>query len=137
MATDEQLYKDLEGVLEQSCSVFKWRFQHLKQPITQPEQLVSLLEFWDGVCHLYSGKAKPSHWTAQLLKTMKWFTPEARIQAANKADTSSEIMTKANALWGDLNASRIRAMFETADVADMNGTSNKRQRRGTHRFEES
>jgi len=56
MSTDEQLYKDIEGVLEQSCDMFRWRHPQAKQPITQTDQLTSLLEFWDGICHLYTGK---------------------------------------------------------------------------------
>ena len=136
MSTDEQLYKDIEEVLEQSCDMFRWRHQQLKQPITQTEQLASLLEFWDGVCHLFAGKAKPSHWVSHLFKTLKLFTSEARVQAAVQADTSSEVMTKAKALWQELKASRIKSLFETADVADQDGSASKRQRRGgTYRFD--
>ena len=136
MSTDEQLYKDIEGVLEQACDMFKWRHQHYKQLITQPEQLTCLLEFWDGVCHLYTGKAKPSHWVANLLKTLKLFTPFAREQAVSKADISSAVMTKASVWWEELKAPRLKALFETADVADNNVAANKRQKRsGTHRFD--
>ncbi len=137
MSTDEQLYKDLEGVLEQSCDMFRWRYQQAKQPITHTDQLTSLLECWDGICHLYSGKAKPSHWVADLLKTLKLFTAEARILAASAAEISSAVMTNANPLWAELKAPRIKALFETADTADANGNSSKRQKRsGTYRLDQ-
>ena len=136
MSTDEQLYKDLEGVLEQSCDMFRWRHQQSKQPITQTDQLTSLLEFWDGICHLYTSKAKASHWVGHLLKTLKLFTAEARKDAASAAEISSAVMTNANPLWAELKAPRIKALFETADVADANGNSSKRQKRsGTHRLD--
>ena len=136
MSTDEQLYKDVEGVLEQSCDMFRWRHQHLKQAVIQPDQLTGLFEFWDGVCHLYIGKAKPTHWVARLLKCLKLFTPEARLQAVSRADTTSEVMTRAKSMWTELRTPRIKALFETIDVADVNGTASKRQRGGTHRFDQ-
>ncbi|KAL0027912.1 hypothetical protein WJX79_002394 [Trebouxia sp. C0005] len=136
MSTDEQLYKDLEGVLEQSCDMFRWRHQQVKQPITHTNQLTSLLEFWDGICRLYTGKAKPSHWIGHLLKTLKLFTAEARIHAASTAEIRSAVMTKANPLWAELKAARIKALFETADLADANGNSSKRKKRsGTYRLD--
>ena len=135
MTTDEQLYKDIEGVLEQSCDMFKRQHQQAKQLIGQSEQLSCMLEYWDGICHMYTGKAKPSHWIAQLLKALKFFTCEARASAASNAATSSDVMSRAQELWADLKAPRIRAVFETADVEISNGVASKRQRRtGTHRF---
>lgn len=137
MSTDEQLYKDLEGVLEQSFDMFKWQHQQSKQLLTQTQQLICLLELWDGVCHLYAGKTKPLHWTAQLLKALKLFTAEAREHAANHAETSSALMGKAKCLWQELKAPKIKALFESADIADANGVTNKRQRRtGTVRLEQ-
>ena len=137
MTTDEQLYKDLEGVLEQSFDMFKWRHQQSKQPLTQTQQLMSVLELWDGICHLYTGKTKPGHWISQLLKALKLFTPEARRQAANHAEISSDLMGKAKCSWLELKAPKIRALFEIADVTDANGATNKRQRRtGTVRLEQ-
>lgn len=136
MSTDEQLYKDIEGVLEQSCDMFKWRHQQAKQPITQTDQLTNLLEFWDGICHLYTGKAKPSHWVGHLLRTLKLFTSEARIHAAGTARISSAVMTNVSSLLAELKAPRIKGLFETADIADANGNSSKRQKRsGTHRLD--
>lgn len=136
MSTDEQLYKDIEGVLEQACDMFKWRHMHQKQLITRPEQLTSLLEFWDGVCHLFTGRAKPSHWVANLLRALKLFTASTREQAVSKAETTSAVMTKASVLWEDLKAPRLKALFETIDVADDSGAASKRQRRtGTYRLD--
>ena len=137
MTTDEQLYKDIEGVLEQSCDMFKWQHQQSQQLIGHTQQLTCMLEYWDGICHMYTGKAKPSHWIAQVLKTLKLFTVEARASAASNADTSSDVMSRAQELWADLKAPRIRALFEIADVENSNGIVSKRQRRtGTHRLEQ-
>lgn len=138
MMTDEQLYKDIEGVLEQSCDMFKWQYQHSQQPICQTQQLSCLFECWDGICHMYMDKAKPSHWIAQLLKALKWFTPDARATAASNAVTHSDLMNRTQALWAELKSPRIRALFEIADVGISNGVASKRQRRtaaGTYRLE--
>lgn len=40
--------------------------------------LVPLLELWDGVCGLYMGRPKPSHWVAILLRIAKLFPPDVR-----------------------------------------------------------
>ena len=134
--TDEQLYKDIEGVLEQSCDMFKWQHQQSQQLIGHTQQLISMLEFWDGICHMYTGRAKPSHWIAHVLKALKLFTVEARASAASNADTGSGVMSRAQELWVDLKAPRIRALFETADVENSDGIASKRQRRtATHRLE--
>lgn len=135
MTTDEQLYKDIEGTLEQTCDMFKWQHQQSQQPIHHTQQLSCLFECWDGICHMYMHEAKPSHWISQLLKTLKWFTPEARTNAACNAATSSDVMSRAQALWAELKPPRIRALFEIADVESLNGSASKRQRRtGTHRL---
>ena len=136
MTTDEQLYKDIEGVLEQSCDMFKWQYQQSQQPICQSQQLSCLFECWDGICHMYMNEAKPSHWVVQLLKALKWFTPEARASAACRAATSSDLMSRAQALLAELKPPRIRALFEIADVQTLNGVASKRQRRtGSYRLE--
>ena len=136
MTTDEQLYKDIEGVLEQSCDMLRWQHQHAGHLNGDPQHLACMFEFWDGVCHLYTGKTKPSHWVSQLLKASKLFLPEARANAARKARTSSDVMSKARDLWRDLKAPKIKALFETADIASANGVESKRQRRnGNHRLD--
>ncbi|KAL3136760.1 Menin [Trebouxia sp. C0009 RCD-2024] len=136
MMTDEQLYKDIEGVLEQSCDMFKRQYQHSQQLICQSQQLSCLFECWDGICHMYMDEAKPSHWISQMLKALKWFTPEARAAAASNAATHSDLMSRAQALWAELKPPRIRALFEIADVGNSNGVASKRQRRtGTYRLE--
>ena len=137
MTTDEQLYKDIEGVLEQSCDMFKWQHQQSQQLIEHTQQLTCMLEYWDGICHMYTGKAKPSHWIAHVLKALKWFTVEARTTAASNADTSSGVMNRAQDLWADLKAPRIKAIFDTADVENLNGGASKRRRRtGTRRLDQ-
>lgn len=128
MNTDEQLYKDLEGVLEQAHDMFNWQHQQSNQLITQTQQLTNLYELWDGICHLYSGRSKPG-WVMQLLKMLKLFTREAREHAANEAQTCNDLMSKAKGLLGELKGPRIKALFETADIENANGVVNKRQRR--------
>ena len=136
MTADEQLYKDIEGVLEQSCDMFKWQYQQSQQLINQSPQLSCLFECWDGICYMHNHQAKPSHWISQLLKALKLFTPEARASAASNATTSSHVMSRAQASWAELKPLRIRALFEIANVEHTNGAASKRQRRtGTHRLE--
>jgi hypothetical protein len=49
------------------------------------ELMVPLLELWDGVCGLFTGRPKPSHWVATLLRVCKLFPPEVRTSSGNLA----------------------------------------------------
>lgn len=40
--------------------------------LDDPALLAPLLLLWDGVCWLFSGKAKPSGWVALLMKVRAW-----------------------------------------------------------------
>ena len=86
-AVDEQLHKDVEGVLEMVYRVLE--YLHKRQPgggeVPDPSLLVPLLEFWDGICWCWSGKPKPSAWVGLLMKTAKMFSQEARQQAVATA----------------------------------------------------
>lgn len=118
---DEQLFKDIEGVLEE---VFRDGLTALakRQPggqLQQPQLFASLLRLWDGVCCLYAGKAKPQAWVALLLRLAKLFAPEARGEGADSvaAELASGPMQRMQRLWRDLTPlATIRQQFETADV---------------------
>lgn len=104
--------------------------------ICDPAPLTALLLLWDGVCHLFSGKAKPSGWVALLLKAAKLFSAQTRVAAAEavRGRVSSSPMAAASPLWGELKAAQLRPLFETADVPDIgsggqNERAGKRQRR--------
>ncbi|KAI7841369.1 hypothetical protein COHA_004987 [Chlorella ohadii] len=120
-ATDEQLFKDVEGMLDE---VFKDGLTALakRQPGGQLHQLhlfAALLRLWDGVCGLYAGKAKPQAWVALLLRLAKLFSPEARSTGADSvaAELASGPMQRVQRLWRDLAPlATIRQQFETADV---------------------
>ncbi len=71
---DDQLHKDVEGVLEE---VVRDGLTALAKrspggQLEAPALLAPLLLLWDGVCWLFSGKAKPSGWVALLLKVGAW-----------------------------------------------------------------
>ena len=80
-STDEQLYKDIEGVLEQYCQMLKCLHhdEHMWGQVGHT-WLGALVELWDGVCWLFQGKAKPSNWLEQLLKAAKLFSNAQREQ---------------------------------------------------------
>ena len=103
-------------------------------PLTDPALLVPLLRLWDGVCWLYSGRAKPSAWVALLLRLAKLFSPEAREAAAAAAEpwVSSGPMLAARPLWRDLKPVPLRPLLESADVGGGGGGERaaKRQRAG-------
>lgn len=127
--TDEQLYKDLEGVLEQACDMLAWQREAQQDLITDSKHLVCLLEYWDGICYLFAGKSKPAHWVTRVLKAVRLFTVDARTQAATQAVASSEVMLKAEVLWTDMKGTKLKSLFEVADIADNKVSAHKRQRR--------
>lgn len=121
------MYKDLEGVLEQACDALH------TNSLTGADHSAALLEYWDGICHLFAGKTKPAHWVARLLKALQRVPADARIEAAAQAIMSSQVMLKAKPMWAELKGSKIKALFEVADIADSHETVSKRQRRDTTR----
>ena len=125
------MYKDLEGVLEQACDALAWQKEAQKTHISDAKQMANLLEYWDGVCHLFAGKTKPLHWVSRLLKAVRLFTVDARTQAAAQAVVDSEVMLKANPFWRELKGPKIKGLFEVADIADSQQSAPKRQRRDT------
>lgn len=131
--TDEQLYKDLEGVLEQACDMLAWQRQIKKGLISDAKHLTPLLEYWDGICCLFAGRTKPAHWVTRLLKAARLFSVDARTQAAKQAVVISEVMLKAQTLWGDMKGTKLKSLFEVADIADSQPLANKRQRRDSTR----
>ncbi len=81
-SADGELYKDVEGVLEGLCNAISLLHGHTGQPLQDTALAQGLLQFWDGICCLFSTQAKPNHWLQQLLKALKLFEPEARAAAA-------------------------------------------------------
>ena len=66
---------------------------------TGMEQYITpLLEFWDGVCCLFSARKVPSAWTGVLLKALKPFPPETRSRAAADAQVCMLIAKAGHAL---------------------------------------
>ncbi len=98
-------------------------------PLDDPRLFQPLLQLWDGVCHLYSGRAKPQAWVALLLRLGKLFSPEARgaaAQAAAPALTSGP-MRKVQGLWRELKPlETLRQQFEAADVEGGGGGGSER-----------
>ena len=86
----EQLYKDVEGVLEMVCEAL---LGLQKQPGGKAGQdaalMVPLLELWDGICGCWQGKPKPGAWTKFVFKVAKGFEPDARARAADAAEVST------------------------------------------------
>ena len=121
------MYKDLEGVLEQACDALNTNSQ------ANADHIVALLEYWDGICHLFAGKTKPAHWVARLLKVLQRLPVDARTQAAAQASVSSQVMLKAKPMWAELKGPKLKALFEVADIADSHEIVTKRQRRDTTR----
>lgn len=87
LPVDEELHKDVEGVLEMVCEVVQYlqRRENPKYVLDESSLLTPILELWDGACCCWSGKPKPGLWTGMVIRTAKLFTPEARAQAATLA----------------------------------------------------
>lgn len=128
LPADDQLFKDIEGVLEEVCRDGLTALAK-RQPGGQLDQphahlFCSLLLLWDGVCQLFAGKAKPQAWVALLLRLAKLFTPDARAAAAEEAAPllSSGPMARVQPMWRELKPeATIRQLFESADVEGSSG----------------
>lgn len=115
-----------------------WQRQQTQAFVARTTHITPLLEYWDGICHLFAGKAKPAHWVTRLLKALRLCSIAARNKAAAEAIVSSEVMLKAKLLWGELKGPQVKALFEVADIADTvsQQTAPKRQRReAIHRLD--
>jgi hypothetical protein len=138
LAADEQLFKDIEGVLEEVVrdGVAALAKREAGGQLADHRAVASLLLLWDGVCKLFAGKAKPSGWVALLMKTAKLFSPDAREAAAAAVEgaVSSGPMLAARHLWRELKPTPLRPLFESADVVIAESATGerggKRQRRG-------
>ena len=132
------------GVLEEVCRDGLAELAK-RQPggaLADPGLLARLLGLWDGICHLFAGRAKPSSWTSLLLKCAKLFTPEARAAAAEAAAaaghaSSGPMQRVSPAMWRDLKPlAALQQQLEAADVAagggaggaDEGGRAAKRRR---------
>ena len=129
---DEQLYKDVESVLAECflaglTGLAAQEQQQRRdgsggataaQPLCDPALLVPLLLLWDGICHLFAGRPKPSGWVAMVLKGAKLFSTEAReaAAAAVEGQVTSQPMAAAQRLWRDLKPAQLKPLFESADV---------------------
>lgn len=80
-SSDEQLFKDVEGVLEDSCAMVRDT-----APSSQAEALKDLFRLWDGICCYFEGKPKPASWIDQLMRAAKACSAEARQAAAGTAE---------------------------------------------------
>ena len=86
---DEQLYKDVDGVLEMIADAFKHYQQSIDgEEVEEHGLLVSILELLDGICCYFCQKPKPTAWVNRFLKIAKAFSPAARESAALKAQAS-------------------------------------------------
>jgi hypothetical protein len=96
--------------------------------LADPTPFTLLLLLWEGVCHLYAGRAKPSNWVALLLKAAKLFSPEAREAAAAAVDgrVISGPMQAARQLWRALKPVQVQPLFESADVGRGDSGSGER-----------
>lgn len=86
---DEQLHKDIEGVLELSANSLslyaKQQHSQEQQRPLQQKWLTAMLELFDGVCWLLKGRAKPAHWVTCVVKAAKLYSGPERGQAAQAA----------------------------------------------------
>lgn len=79
--SDEQLVKDVEGVLEDSCALIKGTAVS-----GQTDAMRSTFMLWDGICCYFEGRPKPASWIDQLMKAAKVCSAEARQLAADDAE---------------------------------------------------
>ena len=130
---DEQLYKDVESVLGEcflaGLIALAQQQQQLDgsgataEPLCDPDLLVPLLLLWDGICHLFAGRPKPSGWVATVLRAAKLFSAEAREAAAAAVEgrVTSQPLVAAQRLWRDLKSAQLKPLFEMADVVGDGG----------------
>ena len=125
VSTDEQLYKDIEEVLE-GCSEAVAAVQATFRCLA----FTTLLLLWDGICCYMEGRSKPATWIALVMRAAKKCSPEERDLSAHN-DFHSDVMRRTQPLWKALKSEQLRPLFETPDVVSTaeNGHSRKRQKR--------
>lgn len=83
---DEQLYRDVEGLIELLCNTLSALTKHQKQQghslPEQPAYLAALLQLFDAACWFLKGRSKPANWVSCLFKVAKLFSTESRTSAA-------------------------------------------------------
>lgn len=82
---DEQLHKDVEGVIELATSTLSL---YAKQRTPPHAWLTAMLELFDACCWFLKGRAKPSNWVACVLKAAKLFDGPTRGRAAADAQVT-------------------------------------------------
>ena len=123
-STDEQLYKDVEEVLE-GCS----ELVSACGEAGRSNALSALLTLWDGICCYLEGRAKPATWINMLMRAAKKCNPDIRRSAANVAFHSG-VMQTSQPLWKALKAEQLRPRFEVPDVVHNDeDVARKRQKR--------
>ena len=123
-STDEQLYRDVEEVLE-GCS----ELVAACGQATRSNALSALLTLWDGICCYLTGRAKPATWSNMLMRAARKCSPDMRSRAAD-ATFHADIMRRSQPLWRALKTEQLQPLFETPDVAhNQEDGARKRQKR--------
>jgi hypothetical protein len=126
VSTDEQLYKDIEEVLEGCCEAMA--AGHPSIP-SKCQALAALLLLWDGICCYMEGRSKPATWTNLVMRAAKQCSPYERSLAADVM-YHSDVMRRSQPLWKALKSEQLRPLFETPDVANTaEDGARKRQKR--------
>ena len=125
---DDQLYTDIEGVLETLAEGLRRQAGRSAEKLADPTLLTPLLRLCDGLCIMFEGRSKPAGWVALLLRSAKLFSPEARAAAAELAGARSGPMRRARPLWAALAQQTLRPLFESADVGEPQDRAAKRRR---------
>eukprot|EP00803_Ostreobium_quekettii_P004130 evm.model.scf_1618.2 EVM.evm.TU.scf_1618.2 scf_1618:7747-16451(-) len=115
---DKQLHKDIEDVLQVCLDSMKlWRKAGTLHDFGSDHRwLTSVLELWDGICCLYSTRAKP--WVDKLMQFARLFNEDTRHTSACVANAKffSKSMDDHRHLWGPLKPESIQGTFGMAEV---------------------
>lgn len=117
---DEQLYRDVEGLIELLCNTLSALTKQQKQQghslPEQPAYLAALLQLFDAACWFLKGRSKPANWVSCLFKVAKLFSTESRTSAAASCQVTSAAMLGLSHMWGALKVAPMKAIFDTADM---------------------
>ncbi|GMH40486.1 hypothetical protein BSKO_08390 [Bryopsis sp. KO-2023] len=124
---DEQLYKDIEGLLEECVKAFE-ALQKFGGFDGGSHWMKTMLEFLDAWCHLFDGGSVPSKWITMIIKIAKLIPQEHREKGARQAQVASPALQKSLTLWGSLRPSTIHQAFEVLQLDDQGEGRRKRRR---------
>ena len=132
---DEELYKDIEDILEKLHTAFNCVFKNVQheEPLMQQDAFIKLLTFWDAICVYFSEKSKPSKWIKQVIRMAKLIHEPHRVEALTSSNVCflSRLMTESLPHWKKLSTNAVLcSIFEASETTSSHTGQRRRPVQG-------